>query len=172
MSPASVDQIRIVERLGEISGSRASSAASSETPADAANATAEESRGGWNGGNSISSRSTVQQQVSLGGVGRSASNVLSGSVSGVIGGDLDDTALNELGDNELEGLLEQMWMKVMGQVRLLLLDGVCSGVVNRAVCRLCLRCRRRREYMYFTVLPARSAIVLCSQRYTHSYMIA
>lgn len=107
-----------MERLGEISGSRASSAAS-ETPVDAANASAEETRGGWNGGNGSSSSSTVQQQVSLGGVRGSTSSALSGSISGGIGGDLDDTALNELGDNELEGLLEQMWMQVMGQVRLL-----------------------------------------------------
>lgn len=33
------------------------------------------------------------------------------------GGEIDDTELNELGDSELEGLLEQMWMQVMGQVR-------------------------------------------------------
>lgn len=35
---------------------------------------------------------------------------------GGVGRMLDDTELNELGDVELEKVLEQMWMAVMGQV--------------------------------------------------------
>lgn len=59
-------KIRIVERLGEIKGSRAS--------------------------------------VGL-------------ELGGGLTGEVDDTELNELGNDELEGLLEQMWMQVMSQVR-------------------------------------------------------
>lgn len=123
-------KIRIVERLGKISGSRTSIAASEAAsqeggggpPSVSSGASSSEHRGGgaWancvegggGGGGCGGPTDIVQQQVLSGRVG-CASN---GSMSGFGVGDLDDMALNELGDTELEGLLEQMWMQVMGQV--------------------------------------------------------
>lgn len=125
-------KIRIVERLGEISGSRAApggggggSSGGSETQLDssvssagnnAGSGTASgELHGGWgSGGNGCGGgHSDLVQRGLLGREGF----VCNGSMSGIMGVDLDDTALNELGDTELEIVLERMWMKVMGQVR-------------------------------------------------------
>lgn len=110
-------KIRIVERLGEISGSRANSAASEGDNTDSVTG----SSGGVCASGELNgacvkdcsswSRDSVQQ-TSL------ARDGSMSSTSGLGGGDLDDMALNELGDTELEGLLEEMWMKVMGQVRI------------------------------------------------------
>lgn len=158
-------KIRIVERLGEISGARASSAASesqhvySSGSAGGARAStppantltpatggpgAQGTRGGsgtcrpgvhesWSPFGVVGSESSSMSCVSTsGGTGEGSSiGVGAGGLGGVgstgvvaRGGNdlgqqlpLDDTALNELGDAQLEVLLEQMWMKVMGQVR-------------------------------------------------------
>lgn len=110
-------KIRIVERLGEISGSRANSAASDGDNTDSVIGSnggvcaIGELSGGCAGDGSSWSRDNVQQ-TSL------ARDGSMSSTSGLGGGDLDDLALNELGDTDLEGLLEEMWMKVMGQVRM------------------------------------------------------
>lgn len=105
-------KIRIVERLGEIKGSRASSAgAGSEAAGDGSGS------GGAGNGANAEPNSNSQLKTTLGGRAASATPA-SGGLLGVAGGEeIDDTELNELGDNELEGLLEQMWMQVIGQVR-------------------------------------------------------
>lgn len=127
-------KIRIVERLGEIKGSRASSTgAASEAPGNrssgpggfvqgvvaAAAAAAGDGGSGSGNGTDTGSNSKPQQQLALAGRAASATPAPGGLVLGVGagGGEIDDTELNELGDNELEGLLEQMWMQVIGQVR-------------------------------------------------------
>lgn len=57
-------------------------------------------------------------------------------MSGFGVGDLDDMALNELGDTELEGLLEQMWMQVMGQVSEFSKEGGGWKIVFRSQSRV------------------------------------
>lgn len=111
-------KIRIVERLGEIKGSRASStSAGSEAPGDSSSG----SGGSGGAGNCTNAGPNSKPQLKSALVGRAASATPAsgGLVLGVGagGGEIDDTELNELGDNELEGLLEQMWMQVIGQVR-------------------------------------------------------
>lgn len=124
---------RLGERLGEISGSRGNIAASDQMPNETGNddGTSDNTStvgglqgllvGGGNGGGrgrgGVLSE-IVQPAVTM---SREESNtsMYSGSVSDSQDGgcsDLDDTALNELGDDELERMLEQMWLNVMGKV--------------------------------------------------------
>ena len=125
-------KIRIVERLGEIKGSRASSGASEAPPPpppplESGGNNSGGAGGGGSGefvqgllateGGGSGPDSGARQRALVGRVSSSSSSgglVLGG---GPGGGEIDDTELNELGDSELEGLLEQMWMQVMGQVR-------------------------------------------------------
>lgn len=127
-------KIRIVERLDQIKGSRVSGA-DSEAPAGGAGsgafvqgivgtaAAAAAAAAGDGGGGSAWPKigCGAQQQVSSGKVGGSPSApgglVQPGVGGGAGGGELDDSELSKLGDSELEDLLEQMWMQVMGQVR-------------------------------------------------------
>lgn len=133
-------QIRIVERLGEIQGSRANSAADdTRCESGGRDSFGSSSSGGaaggiasgiWAGGSNDSSAGAnhSSELVLSRGEGSSLSVFGDGGIgarASVGGGQeydlghhhaLDDTALNELGDAELEVLLEQMWMKVMGQV--------------------------------------------------------
>ncbi|CAM9842184.1 unnamed protein product, partial [Laminaria digitata] len=107
-------KIRIVERLGKISGARTSVAASETSLDDGGGGTwAHCGGGGGGGGCGGGGPSGIVQQQVLSGREGCASN---GYMSGFGVGDLDDMELNELGDTELEGLLEQMWMQVMGQL--------------------------------------------------------
>lgn len=143
-------QIRIVERLGEIR-SRASTGISDHAEgvearvlsATGGGATGGGAPGVWGRGDGSPSGDDIHNNTSLstipsgGGVdtlismsrgrGGGQGDIGVGGVGGIgsiVGRDditqhqgLDDTALNELGDADLEVLLEQMWMKVMGQVR-------------------------------------------------------
>ena len=129
-------KIRIVERLGEISGSRANVAAgedggktdsvgggSGSAPGELQEAWARAGAGGGcSDSGSINGSTMCRDNVQQTSLGREGSM----SSSGLGVGDLDDMALNELGDTELEGVLEEMWMKVMGQVRVEPRKGVCA----------------------------------------------
>ncbi|CAM9863183.1 unnamed protein product, partial [Ectocarpus sp. 12 AP-2014] len=126
-------KIRIVERLDQIKGSRVSGA-DSEAPAGGAGsgafvqgfvgtaeaAAAAAAGDGGGGGAWPKIGGGAQQQVSSVNVGDSPSAqgglVQPGVGGGAGGGELDDSELSKLGDRELEDLLEQMWMQVMGQL--------------------------------------------------------
>lgn len=126
-----------MERLGEIQGSRASSTASEihgegghESFSSAPSGGGSTAPGASAGINASPSGDVPQSSAGAGSTlceSRDGAAVAGGGqgpagLGGGGGGDLghhqalDDSALNELGDADLEVLLEEMWMKVMGQV--------------------------------------------------------